>query len=463
MTIPPLTDVRNPLGKNPVVNVIQDGARLHYALPVALHRREILGTVFTDWFVRPGSREDTVARWMRRLSPDLATRLADRCCPELDGSRVVSSNRLALYQWMARAYPGTPEERHALLSKSFARWVVRQDWGGANAMIGFVRNIDPELCAAAKRRRVIVVVDQMIAPAAIQVAEARRQAARWSNWCARTAPGNWELVVDTEQRTWALADHITCPSDYVRDGLLEQGISPDKISVIPYPVDSGRFPFVDRRGHDGPLVVGFLGAIGLRKGAPAFFEVARYFDASEARFVMVGPIEFEARLLAANKGRVELMGAVPRSRVLSWLERFDVLLFPSTCEGSAGAVMEAMATGLPVITTYNSGSVVRDGVEGFICACDDIVGLARCIAGLRDDPALRVRMGTASRERAQGLNLNGYARSLDHVLRYLLQHQAKAERITSPLESRCPGQNCGATDMAEDRRRWPGNGARAPL
>jgi hypothetical protein len=43
------------------VNVIQDGARLHYALPAALQRRGILGTVFTDWFVRPGSTEHFAA------------------------------------------------------------------------------------------------------------------------------------------------------------------------------------------------------------------------------------------------------------------------------------------------------------------------------------------------------------------------------------------------------------------
>jgi glycosyltransferase involved in cell wall biosynthesis len=424
------------LGHNPVVNVIQDGGRLHYALPIALHRSEILGTVFTDWFVQPGSREDSIARFVRRLSPDLGTRLADRCCPELDGTRVLSSNWFTLHQCLTRAYPGAAEKRDAQLSKSFARWVGRQDWRGANAMIGFVRNIDPELCAAAKKRHVVTVVDQMIAPAAIQAAEAQRQATRWPHWRGRVDAGNLDPVLDIERRTWALADHITCPSDYVREGLLQQGLASDKVSVIPYPIDSARFPFIDRRGRDGPLVVGFLGAVCSRKGAPAFIEVARRFDASKTRFVMVGPVELDVKVVAANKGQVELIGAVPRSQVLSWLERFDVLLFPSTCEGSAGAVMEAMATGLPVITTRNSGTIARDGIEGFICACDDIAGLVQCLDRLEGDPSLRMRMGAAARERARSFDLDGYGRSLECLFRKLIMQRTEPGRSAALVDAR---------------------------
>jgi glycosyltransferase involved in cell wall biosynthesis len=418
------------------VNVIQDGARLHYALPVALQRQGILGTVFTDWFVRPGSHSDSIARFVRRLSPKLGRRLGDRCCPELNGSRVITSNRFALYEWFARAIPVAPERRHLRLSKDFARWVGRQDWRGANAMIGFARNIDPQLCAAARARQLVTVIDQMIAPATIQLAEAIRQAKRWPHWRGRTKPANLDLIADIERQTWALADHIICPSGYVREGLLQQGIASDRISVIPYPIDGVGFRFFDRRGRDGPLVVGFVGAVGLRKGAPAFFEVARSFAPGEARFVMVGPVEPEIRLAASYKGRVELTGAVPRSQVLGWLERFDVFLFPSTCEGSAGAVMEALATGLPVITTPNSGTVVRHGIEGFICASDDISALVRCLDRLRREPALRIGMGTAARERALSFDLYRYGQSLHRVLRKLVMQRASPRGSGVPLDTR---------------------------
>jgi glycosyltransferase involved in cell wall biosynthesis len=410
-------------GQGPVVNVIQDGARLHYALPVALNRLGILGTVFTDWFVRAGSREDIIGRHLRQLSPNLGRRLADRRCPELDSERVCSNYWFTLHEWLARAFIATPEKRDAQLSKRFGRWVGRQDWRGANAMVGFVRNIDPRLCAAAKKRRVVTVVDQMIAPATIQLAEARRQAEQWPYWCNSSSVGNTDLVLDIERRTWALADQITCPSDYVREGLLQQGIPPDRISVIPYPIDNTGFRFIDRRGRVGPPVVGFLGAVGMRKGAPAFIEVASRFDPRKARFVMVGPVQLDARTLAARKGPVELTGAVPRSQVLGWLAQFDVFLFPSTCEGSAGAAMEAMATGLPIITTPNSGTIARHGIEGFICAPHDIPCLAQFLDRLTKNPDLRVRMGMAARDRALSFDLDNYGRSLDRMFRGLLLQQ----------------------------------------
>ena len=103
-----------------------------------------------------------------------------------------------------------PEKRDARLSKIFGRWVGRQDWRGANAIVGFVRNIDPGLCAAAKKRRVVTVVDQMIAPATMQLAEARRQEEEWPHWRNSSHIGNADVVRDIERQTWALADHITC-------------------------------------------------------------------------------------------------------------------------------------------------------------------------------------------------------------------------------------------------------------
>src|SRR5215472_4837158 len=90
-----------------VINVVQDGARLHYALPVALQRRGILGTVYTDWFVTSGSREERIARLVGRLLSGLGKRLADRQCLELDGSRVVSDPWLALGIQLAGRQPET--------------------------------------------------------------------------------------------------------------------------------------------------------------------------------------------------------------------------------------------------------------------------------------------------------------------------------------------------------------------
>ena len=123
---------------------------------------------------------------------------------------------------------------------------------------------------------------------------------------------------------------------------------------------------VERQANRETITVGFVGSVGLRKGAPYFFEVAKRLASERVRFVMVGPILLDKQIINRYKGPVEIIGPVPWLDVGRWLERFDIFYFPSTCEGSAGAVNEAMASALPVVTTPNSGSTVRDGVEGYL-------------------------------------------------------------------------------------------------
>jgi len=67
-------------------------------------------------------------------------------------------------------------------------------------------------------------------------------------------------------------------------------------------------------------------------------------------------------------------------------------------------VTEAMATGLPIIASPNSGTPVREGVEGFIRDYTDIDGMAACVERLAANPKLRRDMGTASRTVAHGLS-----------------------------------------------------------
>src|SRR5437762_3519610 len=73
----------------PRVACVQDGARLHYALPLALQRAGLLDRVYTEWYAAPGSPESAAANVVRRFRPALGRRMADRYCPGLDHTRIV--------------------------------------------------------------------------------------------------------------------------------------------------------------------------------------------------------------------------------------------------------------------------------------------------------------------------------------------------------------------------------------
>ena len=209
-----------------------------------------------------------------------------------------------------------------------------------------------------------------------------------------------------------------------------------RISVLPYPLEARNYPYIDRRpGAAGgrsasdPVTVGFVGQVHLRKGAPYFMEVAKRLHGRGIRFVMVGPVYVESSAVARHKDFVDVVGAVPRSRVPDWLRQFDILLFPSTCEGCSSAVMEAMSTGLPVVASPNSGSVVRDGTDGFIRAYDQIDAMAEAVERLASNPSLRMEMGQSASRRAGEFSLDWYGRGLGGVLTELVN-----PRVSSPID-----------------------------
>ena len=395
------------------VAVVMDGSRRHYDVPRALDRAGRLGRVFADWYAAPGSPTAAAASLVGRARPALGRRLAERRA-DIPAGRVRSNPLLAVWLAASRRRFRTPEAYYEWCSVQAGRWVRGTGWGDAAGVYGCVRNVHPAVFREARRAGLVTVGEQMIAPAADEWAEAERQHASYPGWEGRPDRRAFDRLRRFEQATWAESDRLVAPSEYVRAGLVGQGVPADRVALVPYPAEVGPFAFVDRRGRPGPLTVGFVGQVNLRKNAPAVFAVARRFDPRQVRFVMVGKM-FLTAAGVGQRGDVELTGPRPRSDVPGLLAGFDLFLFPSTCEGSAGAVIEAMATGLPVLTTPNSGTPVRDGEDGYVLPPGDVAGFAERIEELRRDPDRRHAVGASARERVAGLTLDRYGRELAAV------------------------------------------------
>ena len=240
--------------------------------------------------------------------------------PRTQRARIRAYPALTVRRTGQKKHP-SPESYYAWASSLLGKKIqpelaalLRNPKNAPNALFGFVRNIDPQLCEFAREKKLRVITDQMIAPMAEEERQAALQQQRWPGWQTETPSAGAALVRQVEERTWKTSDHITCASDYVREGLLAQKIPAGRISVLPYPLDATHFPFVNRAGRRGAVTVGFVGAVGLRKGAPYFFEVARRLASPALRFVMVGPVQLDAKIAAEKKGPVELVGVVPRLR-----------------------------------------------------------------------------------------------------------------------------------------------------
>jgi N-acetyl-alpha-D-glucosaminyl L-malate synthase BshA len=122
-----------------------------------------------------------------------------------------------------------------------------------------------------------------------------------------------------------------------------------------------------------------------------------------ARLVMVGDgpdrADLERQVASHNlSDAVEFVGEQPD--IVPWLSTADLFLLPSSQESFGMAALEAMACEVPVVASHVGGlpEVIQDGVTGFLCAPDDLDGMAdRGIAVLRD-PNLRERIGKAAVE-----------------------------------------------------------------
>lgn len=172
-----------------------------------------------------------------------------------------------------------------------------------------------------------------------------------------------------------LADFVFVPSQHVRHSLA--GVVPDeKIRVINYgapPVRSCKPVACD---SNQPLHVLFVGALIQRKGIGYLLDAIDQLG-SQVELTLVGR-RFQAHSRVDEAcSRWRWFESLPHSRVLDLMREADVLVLPSLTEGCALVVLEALACGLPVIVTPNTGSLefVRDGCEGFIvpiCSPDAI-------------------------------------------------------------------------------------------
>ena len=204
--------------------------------------------------------------------------------------------------------------------------------------------------------------------------------------------------------------HLCVVSDAARAHALAVGADRSRLTVIRNGVDTEAFaPALRRVTGDGKRapVVGYVGRLSPEKNPGLFLHVAALVRASapDTRFVIIGdgPLREELERLArtfAIDAAVTFAGECddmpPQYRAL------DVLLSTSWHEGTSLAILEAMASGVPVVATDVGGSpeLVASGVTGWLTSSGEEVPMAeRTLALLRDEP-LRRRFGTAARARA---------------------------------------------------------------
>lgn len=394
------------------VVVSQLGARMHYAVPRIFASAGRLAHFYTDICATKGWPR-IVNSFPATLYPAPVKRLAGRLPKGVPTAltTVFSSFGLRSVLRHMRTRDVVEETSHAIWAGSvFSEMVARRGFHDAAGLYAFSGDALEQM-RAAKQQGLWTAVEQMIAPRDVVETLLDQEMMRFPKWAGpvRDNP-HARLFADREKAEWRLADVIVCPSEFVRKHVVACGGPEDRCVVVPYGVNASAA--IDRPARmPGPIRVLTVGEVGLRKGSPYVVEAARLMEGA-ARFRMAGRVRVPDDVKQEISQWVELRGIVPRSQIVEEFRWADVFLLPSLCEGSATAVYEALAAGLPVITTENTGSVVRDGIEGFIVPVCDPEAIATAVRALADNPELRRSMSTNALLRAAEHTVESYGERL---------------------------------------------------
>jgi alpha-maltose-1-phosphate synthase len=197
------------------------------------------------------------------------------------------------------------------------------------------------------------------------------------------------------------ADAVVVPSSWNKETFIQHGISADKVHVIPYGVDLSLFHPLPK--EDKRFRILFVGTFSARKGIGYLLEAVRPFvEQNLAEVWLIGGPDETAKPIMERYANIFIdKGFIPRKDLAWYYSQGSVLVLPSVEEGLALVQAQAMACGLPVIATTNTGAqdLFTDGQEGFIVPIRSPEAIRERLQWFLDNPLEREAMAAAAVQR----------------------------------------------------------------
>jgi glycosyltransferase involved in cell wall biosynthesis len=400
--------------------IISNHARNHsYPIAEAAAEAGYLRKFVTGVYYKPETRGG-------QLFHSLASRVGQRDRKRLEGRR---SDRIpdeqvvsvwvpeVLEQLAARAlsrFGGDPRPATYLKCEAFDLAVARRHFERCAIFHGF------EQCALFSLRRArqlgaITVLDQPIIHRTELDRIEREERARMGVPMPTSRPFWFDKHVARKYAEHALTDYAFVGLDFPKRTLVKNGFAPDRVFVIPYGTDVTSYRPIVRPPRPGFNVL-YVGPLHYWKGLHYLLDVVPKLDVPGARLTIVGRADpdwapyFLPRIAALGE-RVRHIPGLPKAEIEQVYAEADVLVFPSLVGGIGLVCYEAMATGLPVITS-DGDVVIRDGVDGLSIPLADLDGWRRALTDLARDRQRRLALGAAGAERVKAFSWDAYRRGI---------------------------------------------------
>ncbi len=423
------------------VVVAQKGSREHFLAARALYRLGALACLVVDWYAPKGLLLQGVFGFAaRRLGSRGRAAMAAKAEEIPDDLVKVNWLNGLMGKWRQRngRFSTSSQETNLIADIAFTRTVARSSLPGHDVFFGY-SYMSLEMLEIEKRKGVLTILDQ-IDPGPVEFRLVAEEMNKHPE-LAGPAPSYPAPYYERLRQEWDLADVIVVNSEWSRDALISEGVNAEKIEVLPLAYEGEKAEDlrlkaegemaeirVDSRGLTAdtpsqtedkarrPLHVLWLGQVNVRKGIHYLIEAARMLEGHEIHFDIVGPIGISREMVESAPSNMTFHGSVSRDLIADYYRNADVFVLPTLSDGFAITQLEAMAYGLPVITTPNCGKVVRDGINGFVVPVADAKALAEAVTRFDQDRGLASRMSAECRETVKGFSIENYGERLMGII-----------------------------------------------
>jgi glycosyltransferase involved in cell wall biosynthesis len=237
-------------------------------------------------------------------------------------------------------------------------------------------------------------------------------------------------MVDRVEEEYALATRIRVASRWAARSMAARGVASRNIEIVPHAVDLRRFAPGPSHESRGPLRIVFVGSISLGKGFPHLLEAVRRAGASRFFLDFVGGTGDPWCRRLFDRLRQGLLVELSPGDPVPAYQRADLFVLPTLHDGFGFVVAEAMACGVPVVTTDACGASdwIQDGETGWIVKAGDTDALA---SALEMALVARARLREMGREaRASAVALGG-GEAMARIRRFV-ENAFGVERVPAP-------------------------------
>lgn len=186
--------------------------------------------------------------------------------------------------------------------------------------------------------------------------------------------------LDNDQSEYERADYIAIPSTFVKQTFVDEGVDPDRLIVAPYGVDLDEFPF-EPVEHE-PFRFIYVGAMSFRKGVHYLLEAFHQLKLKNAELWLVGGLYDEMKpYFAKYEGSFKYFGPQKQSDLHKFYNQCDAFCICSVEEGMAMVQLQAMACGLPLICTTNTGGadLIEKELHGLVFPIRSVEGISNAL------------------------------------------------------------------------------------